>query len=101
MRRTLNMGLWLLCMTGALGCSVDEERFVAELTAGDCAYALACWDDDVLTQFGFDDQESCELVQGPIVAQIPVDCAVYDKRKARECVKALAERNCAETTERA
>lgn len=94
MRRTCSSLRLLLLVAWLPACSIDEDRFVAELTTGDCAYALSCWDSDVLTQYGFDDQEACEAVQGPIVAQIPVDCAVYDKRKARECKKALKERAC-------
>jgi len=76
------------------GCSVKEDRFVNELTAGDCAYALACWDQGVLTQYGWSDQQTCEADQGPINARLPLDCAVYDKKKARECIKLLDERAC-------
>ena len=81
-------------------CSVDEERYVSELTTGDCAYALACWDEDVLTQFGWTDQETCEADQGPQNARLPLDCTGYDKKKAKECVKALKERNCADSADR-
>lgn len=78
-------------------CSVNEERYVSELTAGDCAYALTCWDDSVLTQYGWTSQEACEADQGPVNARLPIDCAVYDKKAARECIKALDERSCVDS----
>lgn len=80
-------------------CSVKEDRFVTELTAGDCAYALSCWEEGVLTQYGWDAQETCEADQGPVNARLPLDCAVYDKKKARECIKALDERSCLDSAD--
>jgi len=87
----------LLFLTLA-GCSVSEDRMVDELVSADCAYALGCFEDDVLTFYGWTDQATCEADHGPFIAALSVDCADYDKKKAKECVKALRERSC-ETTE--
>ena len=91
MRRSLPL-LVLLC-----ACAVSEDRFVQDLTEADCAYALACFDEPVLNFKGYTDQEACEALQGPFNAALPVDCAVYDKKKARECLKAVRERPCVST----
>lgn len=96
MRTALTLSLLLL----ASACAVKEERFVSEITTGDCAYALTCWDDDVLTQFGYTSQETCEADRGPINARLPLDCATYDKKAARACIKALDERPCGDGTDR-
>lgn len=80
-------------------CKVKEDRLVSELTTGDCAYALACWDEGVLTQYGWTDQETCEADHGPVIARLPLDCEIYDPKKARECIKALDERQCADSSD--
>lgn len=101
MRRSVRLAMWPILVCSLVACSVKEDKFVSKLTTADCAYALSCWDDDVLTQYGFTDQESCEAEQGPIVAQLEVDCAVYDPRAARECIKAVKDRTCQDSTNRA
>lgn len=75
-------------------CKVKEDRFISELTTGDCVYATSCWSEDVLTQYGYDSQEACEADRGPINARLPLDCMEYDPKLARECIKALDGRTC-------
>lgn len=92
--------LSLLLMSLVLGlgaCSVKEDRFVAELTTADCLYATSCWDESVLNFYAWDSPEACEVDRGPVNAAVAVDCAVYDKKKARECIKALETRSCVDS----
>lgn len=84
----------ILILVLLAACGVSEDRFVRDLTEADCAYALACFDDAILNFKGYSDQAACEVLQGPFNAALPVDCAVYDKKKARECLKAVRERPC-------
>jgi hypothetical protein len=86
-----------LLLWAVAGCGVSQDRMVDELVVADCAYALACFPDDVLTFYGWTDQETCEADHGPFVAARAIDCPTYDKKKAKACVKALRERSCQET----
>jgi hypothetical protein len=78
-------------------CGTSQDRFVRDLTEADCTYALACFDDAVLNFKGYTDLESCEALQGPFNAALQADCAVYDKKKAKECLKAVEDRACVAT----
>lgn len=89
----------LLITTLLAACGVSEDRFVRDLTEADCAYALTCFDEAVLNFEGYTDQAACEALHGPFNAALPVDCGVYDKKKARECLDAVRERPCEDTSD--
>ncbi len=88
------MRLALALLIGLSACSVSEERFIADMSEAECTYATQCFTEEILTFYAWDSVESCQSDQGPIYAALQRDCTTYDKKAARDCLKALQERTC-------
>ncbi|MBN2797654.1 MAG: hypothetical protein JXX28_00760 [Deltaproteobacteria bacterium] len=85
--------MWLLVL-GLGACSFPTEDFVYEATVSDCTWAMDCLEDDVLTFYGWDSQETCQEDRGPVLSALSVGCAEYEKRAAKDCIEALEARTC-------
>jgi hypothetical protein len=92
------LALTPLLLALAVGCGPSEDRFVADLAEGDCLYALACFEDGVLNQYGWTDQETCVQDRGSRIAARAASCSEFDRKLARECLDGLELRNCADRT---
>jgi hypothetical protein len=84
----------LAVLVGLSACSVSEKRFIADMSEAECIYATSCFSADILTFYAWDSVEGCQTDRGPVYAGLSRDCAVYDSKKATECLEALDDRAC-------
>lgn len=80
----------------AAGCGLSEKKFVAEVAQEDCEYALSCWSDAALAQNAWESVDDCLVDHGPEVAGWVEGCGVSSDYRAKQCVKFMNSRGCAQ-----
>lgn len=91
MRRTL--ALVVAVAAAGAGCSYDEWKYQQAIVEAECEYAIACYDDAVLTFYGWNNVEDCTAERGSEYATAVLTCT-YDADAAKQCVKELGELAC-------
>lgn len=87
--------LAVTCLGVLSGCGWSETRYIDEFVQKDCEVRMECHDPAVLTFLGWETHDDCVADRGPEVTAMADDCT-YNKKAARDCVKAMDEMACPE-----
>ena len=75
------------------GCGLKEEKFEEKFAVANCEWALECYDDASLEFLGWDDLDACVNDFGGRYIAETQGC-VYDKKAARQCLRAMKKHPC-------
>ena len=94
----MRCGPWCaVLVTAALtsGCSYDEWKYQQAIVEVECEYAMDCYDQAILTFYGWNNVEDCTADRGADLAAEVSGCS-YDAEAAKDCVKELGDLSCIE-----
>jgi hypothetical protein len=84
-----------LALIAVAGCGWDEEKYIEKYVTAECEYAFGCYTDAQIEFYGWTDVDDCIATRGSEVTGASEGC-VYDKKVAKDCVKAFEDLACAD-----